>query len=549
MLKEVSCDAFKIGDQPRPPIKFHMGLNTILGSVRGEAGSIGKSTMMLIIDFVFGGNTYVASDAVKELDDHTIYFTFEFDGVEYHFARRPSDPSNVVVVDKNRNVLDTWEIKKYTSWLADQYDMNLPGASFRDTISRFFRVYGKNNHNELKPLQTRGGEEAQRDAINILISLFGYYESIEDFKTQLNEADARISAFRTARRYEFIPSAVDGLTKYKANVVEIAALELERQKLAQADEASVDPAEVENANERNALRRQLNDIRRAVKAKKDELHLLDLNLQHGAYPTEADLKSLHEFFPEANFAKLVEVEKFHTKIQTILTEELLEAKQQVETQIAELQTLQDQILARMDSIPTSKAFTDEFLDAYTSLDRRINKLKDENDAFDTRDRLQKEKKEAKDRYDKQLESVLSKIEIAINTQMDAINDEVTGGEYNAPKLTLNAYNSYNFETPKDKGTGTNHRSMIIYDLAVLQNTNLPALAHDSIMFDSMPRPDLGNLIRVYNDQIEKQIFIAVDKTSECTQEAQQILQETTVLKLDNNEQALFGEKWSRKDRP
>lgn len=549
MLKEVSCDAFKIGDQPRPPIKFHMGLNTILGSVRGEAGSIGKSTMMLIIDFVFGGNTYVASDAVKELDDHTIYFTFEFDGVEYHFARRPSDPSNVVVVDKNRNVLDTWEIKKYTSWLADQYDMNLPGASFRDTISRFFRVYGKNNHNELKPLQTRGGEEAQRDAINILISLFGYYESIEDFKTQLNEADARISAFRTARRYEFIPSAVDGLTKYKANVVEIAALEFERQKLAQADEASVDPAEVENANERNALRRQLNDIRRAVKAKKDELHLLDLNLQHGAYPTEADLKSLHEFFPEANFAKLVEVEKFHTKIQTILTEELLEAKQQVETQIAELQTLQDQILARMDSIPTSKAFTDEFLDAYTSLDRRINKLKDENDAFDTRDRLQKEKKEAKDRYDKQLESVLSKIEIAINTQMDAINDEVTGGEYNAPKLTLNAYNSYNFETPKDKGTGTNHRSMIIYDLAVLQNTNLPALAHDSIMFDSMPRPDLGNLIRVYNDQIEKQIFIAVDKTSECTQEAQQILQETTVLKLDNNEQALFGEKWSRKDRP
>lgn len=261
------------------------------------------------------------------------------------------------------------------------------------------------------------------------------------------------------------------------------------------------------------------------------------------------MKSLHEFFPEANFAKLVEVEKFHTKIQTILTEELLEAKQQVETQIAELQTLQDQILARMDSIPTSKAFTDEFLDAYTSLDRRINKLKDENDAFDTRDRLQKEKKEAKDRYDKQLESVLSKIEIAINTQMDAINDEVTGGEYNAPKLTLNAYNSYNFETPKDKGTGTNHRSMIIYDLAVLQNTNLPALAHDSIMFDSMPRPDLGNLIRVYNDQIEKQIFIAVDKTSECTQEAQQILQETTVLKLDNNEQALFGEKWSRKDRP
>ena len=91
--------------------------------------------------------------------------------------------------------------------------------------------------------------------------------------------------------------------------------------------------------------------------------------------------------------------------------------------------------------------------------------------------------------------------------------------------------------------------MIIYDLAVLQNTVLPAIAHDSIMFDSMPRPDLSNLIRVYNDQIEKQIFIAVDKVSECTQEAKTIIDKTTVLKLDNNDKALFGEKWSRKERP
>ena len=32
-------------------------------------------------------------------------------------------------------------------------------------------------------------------------------------------------------------------------------------------------------------------------------------------------------------------------------------------------------------------------------------------------------------------------------------------------------------------------------------------------------------------------------------EAQSILQDTTVPKLDNNEKAPFGEKWSRKERP
>ena len=548
MLKQISCALFKEGDMPRPPIQFHQGLNTILGAVRGEAGSIGKSTMMLIIDFVFGGNTYVDSDAVRELPEHAINFTFEFDGASYNFVRRPHEPKAVVNIDADGSVLKVLELTEFTDWLAVQYGMKLPGASFRQMLSRFFRIYGKNNHNELKPLQTRGGEESQKDAIAILIALFQYYSSIEDFKHQLQSAEDRIAAFKAARRYEFIPSAVDGLTKYKQNVVEIASLEQERAQLAESDEATVDPSEVEHANARNELNRQLADVRRLIKDRRDELHLLDLNLRHGAYPTEADLKSLQEFFPEANLAKLVEVEKFHTKIQTILAEELTQARERVQREVTELQEHHDRILSQMDAIPTSKAFTPEFLDAYTTLDRRITKLKEQNEAFDQNHKLQTAKKEANTRYQNQLESVLAQIEIAINTQMDAINDEVTGGEYNAPRLTINAFNSYEFETPKDKGTGTNHRSMIIYDLAVLQNTVLPALAHDSIVFDSMPRPDLSNLIRVYADQVEKQIFIAVDKTSECTPEPQSILQETTVLKLDNNEKALFGEKWSRKER-
>lgn len=212
------------------------------------------------------------------------------------------------------------------------------------------------------------------------------------------------------------------------------------------------------------------------------------------------------------------------------------------SELKALESQEAQVLSQMDTIPTSKVFTQEFLDAYTSLDRRIAKLKDENDAFDCRNKLQTQKRAANKRYQKQLQNVLASIEIAINSQMEAINDEISGGEYNAPNSTINTFNSYNFETPRDKGTGTNHRSIIIYDLAVLQNTVLPAIAHDSIVFDSIPRPDLSNLIRVYNDQIEKQIFIAVDKISECTDQAKAIIDRTTVLKLDNNEQALFGEK-------
>nr|MDK8213713.1 hypothetical protein [Enterococcus faecalis] len=103
--------------------------------------------------------------------------TFEFDGASYNFVRRPHEPKVVVNIDADGSVLKTLELKEFTDWLAVQYGMQLPGASFRQMLSRFFRIYGKNNHNELKPLQTRGGEESQKDAIAILISLFQYYSS------------------------------------------------------------------------------------------------------------------------------------------------------------------------------------------------------------------------------------------------------------------------------------------------------------------------------------------------------------------------------------
>ena len=54
MLIEICCDKFMDGGEVRPPIKFEKGLNTILGASRAS-NSIGKSTFLMVIDFVFGG--------------------------------------------------------------------------------------------------------------------------------------------------------------------------------------------------------------------------------------------------------------------------------------------------------------------------------------------------------------------------------------------------------------------------------------------------------------------------------------------------------------
>ena len=76
-------------------IDFHEGLNVVLGDNIGS-NSIGKSTLLMIVDFVFGGNTYIShnSDVVAYLGHHEFGFTFKFK-TEYHFVRGTENPDAV----------------------------------------------------------------------------------------------------------------------------------------------------------------------------------------------------------------------------------------------------------------------------------------------------------------------------------------------------------------------------------------------------------------------------------------------------------------------
>lgn len=52
MLHEICCDQFY-----QKQIVFNPGLSVVLGTNTGD-NSIGKSTFLLIVDYVFGGSTY-----------------------------------------------------------------------------------------------------------------------------------------------------------------------------------------------------------------------------------------------------------------------------------------------------------------------------------------------------------------------------------------------------------------------------------------------------------------------------------------------------------
>lgn len=114
----------------------------------------------------------------------------------------------------------------------------------------------------------------------------------------------------------------------------ISSLKHEKEQLEATNNSGITSNDIEKANESNYLKLQLRDARVKLQQKKSDLHLINLNISQGVYPTEADLKSLSDFFPEANFRKLMDIERFHNKIQAILEEELLEAKKMQSRQLS-----------------------------------------------------------------------------------------------------------------------------------------------------------------------------------------------------------------------
>ena len=74
MLKEIKCDQFI-----EPTIEFTNGLNSVFGDDI-STNSIGKSTLLMILDFIFGGNTFSSKDSgsIKHLGHFTFKFKFQF---------------------------------------------------------------------------------------------------------------------------------------------------------------------------------------------------------------------------------------------------------------------------------------------------------------------------------------------------------------------------------------------------------------------------------------------------------------------------------------
>lgn len=543
MLIEITSPVFKEKGKERPPIRFKEGLNVVLGKEDGE-NSIGKSSAMLAIDFAFGGNSYLVSDGVKHIGNHTIFFTFKFDGTPYYFARSTESPTDIHVCSDGYVLTGVvWTKQQFADWLKEKYHIDFAGLSFRETMSSFFRIYGKENTDERKPLKGLPGEGMQK-SIEILVRLFDRYKDIEAFNGNLEEQKKRLSIFREARKYRFVPDLVGGKTKYDENLAQIHSLQVQLDNLTDEQVEGHNEADIEKSRLKSQLQGSKLRLETDLQAKRRRVSLLDISLAYGLYPTEADLSALQEFFPDVNIRKLYEVEKYHQKLATILDEQFKSERQSVELEIAALLEQIQSVQTEINQLGFVGNLSKEFLDMHSEIKGHIDALKAQNEAYLTLTELQDAKKKADEMLKHAIESILDEIERAINDRMKEYNDSLFTDVRKAPRLTFNEYNSYRFETPDDTGTGSNYKGMVIYDLAILNLTALPAIAHDSLILKNIGDGAVDGIMKIYV-QSTKQVFIAFDKQAAYKPDTQRILTGNTVLKLSDGNCELYGESWNK----
>lgn len=542
MLIEIRCDEFRSYGKPRPPIIFHPGLNTVLGDSSGS-NSIGKSTFLLIVDFVFGGEDYAKSDAVRNIGQHTIQFAFEFNGNRFYFSRSTLDLGSVSVCNSNYLEIDSLSLSKFRDTLSELYNIHQK-ISFRDMVGRYFRVYGRDNLSEKRPLHAVA-RESDEQAITALLKLFGVFNRFEEYKAIERENKAKRNAYKEARKYEFLPFSITTKKQYTDNCRKIAELYEELETLTLQTDKNLSAEDLQQADEASEIKGKLAYARRQRSRFKSQLQAVEVNMMQGIIPTEGNLADLSRFFPDANIKSIAEIENFHLRMQHILSAELKEEKQRLTALITsvdnEIERLENE--QRKLGIPTK--LSKPFLDKYSELNGRIRALEKQNEAYTTFQGLNEDVKIAASRLMEVQDQELRFLENDINAEMVRLNDFIYDGTHKPPILDLKSVKSYVFETPDDTGTGTSYKSLVVFDLSVLKLTELPALVHDSVILKNIGDQPIERIMELYL-KCQKQVFISLDKDDSYTERTSEILRNTTVLQLSANGNELFGRSWNTK---
>ena len=555
MLMEVSCDRFESNGKTRAPIAFHYGLNAVVGSESGT-NSVGKSTFLMILDFVFGGDDYIKKSKEvhkpTNVGQHVIKFKFEFDGQPYYFTRSTAEGeyNRVVPCDEKYEPLkgeEPWGISKYNTFLAEKYGFSEEGQTWRGCVTRAIRVDRRETLDTEKPLKSFKGE-ADRDGIIAVIKLFGLYGEVSEQHKAKEKAAAEEQAYKDALKHDFIPG-VKNPTEYKKNQERIVTVQVLINDLAKkSDEGLLELTSLQ-AEQITEIRNQIAAFRRQRSIMESQKHAIEQSrTEKQRKKLQSDYQELLQFFPEINIQRLEAVENFHRQLAKILSSELLESERNIDAMIAlaneQIKKLEEE-QKRISQIPNVTKAT---LERYAELQKELLELQSANATYEKKNEMKRVTETLSENLNKAIVTEMRRVEAKINPLMDEMNETLYDVRIKPPMLSTTSADLYEFFTEDDNGTGMRYKGMILLDLAFLRATQLPFVIHDSLMFANVEREVIERIIDLYMKETKKQVFIAIDKPLSAPYRTL-IEKQAQVLYLSRGGNELFGKAWNRKKEP
>ena len=543
MLIEIYCDKFKSNGKTRFPIRFENGLNIVEGADNGS-NSIGKSTFLMIIDFCFGGNDYVnvLKDVEKNVGPHTIFFAFSFDKT-YHFARKTDEKDFVYLSSPNYLLSDKKiSIDKFCEFLREKYNIPILDLTFRSIVSRFMRIYNRQNLDEQLPLRAHENE-TEKNSLLEMIKLFNLFEPLKELHRISEEASEMDTTLGKAQEYKFIPKI--NLTEFKANEKRIHELKLEAELLADRSDRGLLDLPAEKAEQLARLKDQITALKRNRARFYNQLKAYKQDSEYEAVGLKSDFSELKEFFNNVNIENLREVEEFHRKISAILRKEIKISSQELWDNINSLNLSINELENELSEIHQTTNVSKVILKSYYTLEKEIESLQKANEFYLKKNELRKDALDKEKLLAEKTNEQFATMTAKINSKMEQINSINYVNETHSPILTTPSTKKYNFETPDDQGTGCRFKGMITLDMAILSITPLPIITHDSLMFVQMSYPRVERTFKLYSEVANKQIFVAVDRTTNLNDEAKRIIDSHRRLYLSPGGNELFGWYWGK----
>lgn len=534
MLKKIICDIFL-----EKEIVFYEGLNAIVGDDIAS-NSIGKSTMLMIIDFVFGGDDYISKnhDVVDNLGHHDFKFIYVFENDYYYFIRSTNEYRYVSICNEKFEITKNVSVEEFTSWLQEKYDCQLESLSFRSIVGRYFRIYGKENLNERKPIQYFEKETAPK-SILALLKLFDRFKTLKEYQEQIENLKKDKVTLVDAAKKEFLPN-ISTKSLFNKNEKKIKELEEQLEKIKKEIVTTSTDLESMVSQEILNLKREKSQLNIKLNLYQSRLIRTQNNVMNKPIKITKELEQFIYFFPDFNIEQVNKVEAFHKNITKIVKDELVAVEKELKLQIEEIKKQIEKINQEIEQRLSIKEAPKLAIDKVVDLVAQIKQLNDENGYYTKKKGYEESITQASKDLSKLKENALDDICSEINIKMHELNKEIYLDGRRAPTLNIHG-NKYSFNTAGDTGTGTAFANLISFDISLLELTCLPAIAHDLPLLKNIENVALENIISIYS-RSKKQIFISIDKLSSYDEKAAQIINKHKVLQL-SKEKLLFTKNW------